>query len=99
MMIDHRDVVGVSDFASNVSRLINDAASGRSVFIAKNNRVTAALVGVDRLQELEDREENLALLALAVTRMATDSGNRTDFDDFVAELGLTEEVAALDPAE
>ena len=99
MMIDHRDVVGVSDFAGNVSRWINLAAAGRDVFISKNNRVAVALVDLDRMQKLEDREENLALLALAMARTATDNGNRTDFEDFVAELGLTDEVAALDPAE
>jgi hypothetical protein len=33
---------------------------------------------------------------LALTRQATDTGNRTDLNDFIAELGLTDEVAALD---
>ena len=33
---------------------------------------------------------------LALTRMATDSGNRTELNDFIEELGLTNEVAALD---
>lgn len=65
------------------------------LIIAKNNRPTAALVGIGRLQDIEDREENLSLLTLALVRTATDSGNRTDLDDFIAELGLTEEVANL----
>lgn len=72
------------------------AEEGRDVIIAKNNRPTAALVGIGRLQEIEDREENLALLALTLVRTATDNGNRTDLDDFIAELGLTDQVAALD---
>lgn len=94
-MIDHRDVVGLTELANRSSRLVSAAAQGRDVIISKNNRPTAALVGIDRLQELEDREENLALLALALTRLATDSGNRTDLDDFIDELGLTDHVAAL----
>ncbi len=96
MMIDHRDVVGVTELANSSSRLVAQAAQGRDVIIAKNNRPTAALVGIDRLQEIEDREENAALLILTLTRLATDNGNRTDLDDFIDELGLTGEVAALD---
>jgi prevent-host-death family protein len=96
MMIDHRDVVGVTELANSSSRLVAEAAQGRNVIISKNNKPTAVLVGIERLQELEDREENMALLALTLTRMATDNGNRTDLDDFISELGLTDEVAALD---
>jgi prevent-host-death family protein len=96
MMIDHRDVVGVTELANSSSRLVAEAAQGRNVIISKNNRPTAALVGIECLQQLEDREENLGLLVLALTRMATDSGNRTELNDFIEELGLTHEVAALD---
>ncbi|MBY0440946.1 MAG: type II toxin-antitoxin system Phd/YefM family antitoxin [Mycobacteriaceae bacterium] len=96
MMIDHRDVVGVTELANNSSRLVADAAQGRDLVIAKNNKPTAALVGISRLQELEDREENLRLLVLALTRIATDNGNRTELNHFIEELGLTDEVAALE---
>ena len=96
MMIDHRDVVGVTELANCSSRLVAAAADGRDVIISKNNRPTAALVGIERLQQLDDREENVALLALALTRMATDNGNRTELDDFISELGLTTAVGELD---
>lgn len=96
MMIDHRDVVGVTELANSSSRLVADAADGRNVVISKNNKMMAMLISIDRVQELEDREENLALLSLAITRMATDNGNRTDLDDFISELGFTDEVAALE---
>lgn len=96
MMIDHRDVVGVTELANSSSRLVADAAQGRRIIISKNNRPTAALVGIECLQQLEDREENVGLLVLALTRLATDNGNRTELNDFIDELGLTDEVAALD---
>lgn len=99
MMIDHRDVVGVTELSNSSSRLVAAAADGRDIIISKNNRPTAALVGISRLQELEDREENMALLALALTRIATDNGNRTELDDFINELGLADDVAALDDDE
>lgn len=96
MMIDHRDVVSVTELASCSSRFVTAAAQGRNVIIFKNNHPTAALVGIECLQQLEDREENLGLLVLALTRMATDTGNRTELNDFIEELGLADEVAALD---
>lgn len=95
MMIDHRDVVGVTELANSSSRLVAAAAQGRNVIISKNNRPTAALVGIECLQELEDREENLGLLVLAIARLATDNGNRTELNDFIDEFGLTDAVAAL----
>lgn len=70
------------------------------MIIAKNSRIVAAMVGINRLQEIEEREENVALLALALSRLATDNGNRTELDDFIEELGIADEVAALeDPAD
>lgn len=96
MMIDHRDVVGVTELSNRSSRLVAAAAGGRDLFISKNNRPIAALVGIARFQDLEDREENVALLALALTRLATDNGNRTELDDFICELGLVDDVAALE---
>lgn len=96
MMIDHRDVVGVTELSNSSSRLVAAAADGRDFIISKNNRPTAALVGIARLQELEDREENLALLALALTRLLTDSGGRTELRTFIDQLGLTDQVTAYD---
>ena len=50
MLIDHRDVVGVTELANNSSRLVAEAAQGRDLIISKNNRPTAALVGIERLE-------------------------------------------------
>lgn len=96
MMIDHRDVVGVTELSNSSSRIVAAAADGQNFIISKNNRPTAALIGIDRLQELEDREENIALLALALTRLTTDNGNRTDLHEFINELGIADDIAALD---
>ncbi len=99
MMIDHRDVVSVTDLANNSSKFVAEASEGRNVVISKNNRPTAALVSMTCLQDLEDREENVGLLVLAAARIATDNGHRTSLNDFIEELGLTEAVAALDDDE
>lgn len=96
MMIDHRDVVGVTELSNSSSRIVAAAADGQNFIISKNNRPTAALIGIDRLQELEDREENIALLALALTRLTTDNSNRTNLRDFINELGIADDIAELD---
>ena len=52
MMIDHRDVVGATEFANSSAKWVKAAEEGRDVIIAKNNHPTAALVGIGRLQDI-----------------------------------------------
>lgn len=94
MRVDTRDLVSVTDLSQNLSRRISDAHEGRMTVILKNNQAVAALVGpeqIERLQDLDDREENLRLLSLTLARMATDSGERISLDDLASELGIDED--------
>ncbi|MGH3797159.1 MAG: type II toxin-antitoxin system Phd/YefM family antitoxin [Pseudonocardiaceae bacterium] len=92
MNINTDDSLSVTE-ASNrgVSRLIRDAANGRTQYVLRNNRVVAAVVGVDdieRLQRLEELEGDLRLLSVALARTVTDSGRRYTLDGVAAELGV-----------
>ncbi|QXU56627.1 MULTISPECIES: type II toxin-antitoxin system Phd/YefM family antitoxin [Rhodococcus] len=94
MQIDTRDLVSVTELSQTLSRRIADAHEGRLTVVLKNNQPVAALVGpedIERLQNLDEREENLRLLSLALVRMATDTGERISLDDLVAELGIDED--------
>lgn len=86
------NIVGVTEVSGNVSRYMADVADGQSFLVMKNNRPVAAIVNpgvLDRLQEIDEREEDLRLLCLALARILTDSGNRHDLDDVAAELGIS----------
>ncbi|HEY2766417.1 MAG TPA: type II toxin-antitoxin system Phd/YefM family antitoxin [Pseudonocardiaceae bacterium] len=91
MNINTDDSLSVTE-ASNrgVSRLIRDATNGRTQYVLRNNRVVAAVVGVDdieRLQRLDELEGDLRLLSVALARTVTDSGRRHNLDDVAATFG------------
>ena len=92
MNINTHDMISVSEASQRgVSRLIQDAASGRTQIVLRNNKVVAAVVGVEnieRIQRLEELESDLRLLSVALARTVTDSGRRYTFDEVAEELGI-----------
>jgi prevent-host-death family protein len=97
MKIDEREMISASDAARCSSKLFREAAEGQRFVIFTNNAPTAAVVGMEQYRELNELEERLRLLTLAITRMASDSGRRHDLDDVIADLGFTDE--EIDQAE
>jgi len=100
MKIDEQDMISASDAARQSSRLFREAAKGRRFVILTNNAPTAAVVSMDQyreLTELQEREEDLKLLTLALARVAADAGGRHDLDDVIAEFGYTDD--EIDEAE
>lgn len=92
MRVDTRDMVAIGDANTRgLSRLVADAESGRNVVLIRNSRPVAALVSVQRFDELEELQEDLGLFALALARIATDTGARVSFDDALLALGLSKE--------
>ncbi|HSL07102.1 MAG TPA: hypothetical protein VK887_03895 [Pseudonocardiaceae bacterium] len=92
MNVDTQDLISVTE-ASNrgVSRLIQDAAQGRTQVVLRNNKAVAAVVGMDaveRLARLEELEGDLRLLSVALARTVTDSGRRYSLEEVAAELGV-----------
>lgn len=90
--VDTQDLISVTE-ASNrgVSRLIQDAAQGRTQVVLRNNKAVAAVVGMDaveRLARLEELEGDLRLLSVALARTVTDSGRRYSLEEVAAELGV-----------
>lgn len=92
MKIDLADLISVTD-ANNkgVSKLVNEASEGRQFVVLRNNKPTAAIVGIDqleRLEHLEQLEEDMKLLAITLARTVTDSGDRISLADAAASLGI-----------
>jgi hypothetical protein len=90
--VDTRDLISVSEANTRgVSRLISDAEDGRPQVVLRNSKAVAAIVDIhcmERLQRLEDLEDDLRLLSIALVRSAADSGRRYDLDDVLAEIGI-----------
>jgi prevent-host-death family protein len=100
MNIDTRDLISVTD-ANNrgLSSIINEAAEGHLKVILRSNKPVAAIVDIatmEKLQQLEEREEDLRLLGVAVARMATDSGKRYTLREVAAKFGVDLDALADD---
>ncbi|MET0420278.1 MAG: type II toxin-antitoxin system prevent-host-death family antitoxin [Acidimicrobiia bacterium] len=67
--------------ARGVARLVADAAAGDEVVITRHHRPVAAIVGVERLAELDELTADLRDLALVIARTADDRGRRTPLAD------------------
>lgn len=92
MKFDTKDLISVSEISSRgLSSIISDAEEGRPKVILRSNKPVAAIVGIEtmeRLQELDEREEDFRLLAVALARAVTDSGKRYSLREVAAELGV-----------
>jgi prevent-host-death family protein len=88
-MISTEDVVSVTEASRQLSTLVSEVEHTGQRILFRNNRPVAALIGVERLQQLQQAEDAVADIALLVARMITDSGGRTDLDEALAAFGVT----------
>ncbi|PRX44236.1 prevent-host-death family protein [Prauserella shujinwangii] len=101
MKFNTDDIVSVTDAAKTFSSLVRDVTeTGRNFVVVKNNKPAAVLADIgtfNRLERIEEAEENLRLLSIALARTITDSGRRHDLTDVAAEFGVDlDEVDAED---
>ena len=94
MLVDTEDLMSISEASKKgVSSLARSAQEGRDVVLLKNSEPVAAIVSMGRIehmQNLEEAEEDLRLMALSLSRVVSDNGNRTSFDNVLAHFGLEE---------
>lgn len=97
MLIDTKQMVSVTEASRNASKYFRSANEESKTFLVMNGSTPTALIcGLDdmeRLQRIDELEEDLRMLSIALVRMVTDDGSRHDLDDVAAEFGvdLTEE--------
>jgi prevent-host-death family protein len=70
-----------------IARLVADAANGDEVVITRHHRPVAAVVGVERLRELDELTADLRDLSLVIARVADDDGHRATLDDVLTAFG------------
>jgi len=66
-----------------VARLVADAAHGAEVVVQRHGAPVAAVVGIERLRELEALRDDVRDLALALARQADDDAQRTSLGDAI----------------
>ncbi len=92
MNVDTNDMISVTDASKRtVSRLVTEAMGGRTFVVMKNNRPAAVIVGqeqMERLQRLDEMEQDLRLWTVALIRTITDTGERHDLAGVAAEFGI-----------
>lgn len=72
-----------------VAGLVAAVERGDDVVVTRRHQPVAAVVSMSRLTEIENAVVDLADLALALARSATDDGSRTGLDDVLAAFGHT----------
>jgi prevent-host-death family protein len=91
MKMDTRDIRSATQVARNFGAIIDEIETGSTIVVVRNNRpvsVIAPVATMDRLDEIEEREVDIRLLAVALVRAATTQGPLVDLDDLIAELGV-----------
>jgi prevent-host-death family protein len=92
MKIDTSELISVTEAGrEGISKLVNAASEGKRFVILRQSRPAAAIVDIEtmeRLQRIDELEDDLRLVAIALVRTLTDSGERYDLDDVAAEFGV-----------
>ncbi|HYZ52809.1 MAG TPA: prevent-host-death family protein [Streptosporangiaceae bacterium] len=80
-----------------VAGLVADAEQGSDMIVTRRHHPVAAVISIDRLNELEEIAADLRDLALVLARATTDTGRRTSLDDVLVAFGHTRETLAAMP--
>jgi prevent-host-death family protein len=91
-LVDTAALISISEANRlGVSGLVREAEAGNEQVVLRNNKPVAAVVSMKRLEELQQREDDLLDVSLAAARMLTTGERRHSLDDVLAQLGYTRE--------
>lgn len=90
--LDTRELISVTEAGRlGISALVKAAERGEQRILMKNNKPVAAVVGIERLEQNEELEEQLLDASIALTRLLTTSERRHSLDDVLARFGISRE--------
>lgn len=72
-----------------VAALIQEAETGHERIVVRNNRPVAAVVSMERLNQLEQLEDDLRHASLAMVRALTTGPDRPSLDEVLVQFGST----------
>lgn len=73
---------------TGLSGLVSSAEAGDDIALSRRGKIVAEVVGTEELADLRRDRETLRDVALVMTRMATDTGHRTDLDAAMSAFGI-----------
>lgn len=89
-LVDTQHMISLTDAGKRgLSALVRDAESGADQIVMRNNRAVAAVISIDRLEHLQQLEDDLADIALAAARMLSAPDERSSLDDVLDEFGVS----------
>lgn len=84
--------ISISDLTrTGAKQIFDNISKSGSKIVLKNNKPIATLVSIDRYQELLEKEEDLNLIQIAISRKAH-SSEIISREDFFKENNINEEV-------
>ncbi|HZU14493.1 MAG TPA: type II toxin-antitoxin system prevent-host-death family antitoxin [Chloroflexota bacterium] len=90
--VDTRDLISISEANKlGVSGLVREAEQGHDQIVLRNNKAVAAVISMDRLDELQQLEDDLMDVSLVLARMMTAGTQRHSLDDVLNQFGYTRE--------
>ena len=72
-----------------VAAIVRQANEGRDLIVERHGVAIAAIVSMDRFNQLSELERDLRSAALVLSRFASDDGSRTDLDRVITSFGFT----------
>ena len=86
------DLLSISDANKlGISGLVREAEAGHERVLLRNNKPVAAVVSMQRLEELQRIQEDLLDFSLAAARMLTAGPERHSLDEVLDRFGYTRE--------
>lgn len=91
-IIDTANLISISEASKlGVSSLVREAEAGREQVLLRNNKPVAAVVGMERLEHLQQLEEDLLDVSMAAARKLTTGTGRHSLDEILGRFGYTRE--------
>jgi|SRR5690625_1282804 len=82
-------ILSVTEAASRgVSKLVRSAEHGENLVVQRHGQSVAAVVSMQRLEQIEKIEEGLRDSLLVLARLGTDTGERTDLTEVIEQFGF-----------
>jgi prevent-host-death family protein len=90
--VDTADLISISEANKlGISGLVKEAEQGREQIVLRNNKPVAAVVSIERLEELQQLQDDLLDISLVTARMLTTGPERYSLDEVLAQFGYTRE--------